>query len=255
MTKYNICWLTATYGRITCLQRNIKCFLDQDYTGKHLMFIANTGKPIEKIEEIYPKDKLITIFNYSEYAFKSVGEKYQQAVKDIMTLYPGIEVIISADDDDIFLPNHLTEGNKGMNRAYEVGALAYKPQFSYFRSNEGIIRNENVYEPSMFIDADYLSKTGFAPVSIRYHQQWLDPLVRDSKILVDPNGVSTFIYNWGDPWGVYKMSGRSLDDRWNFEQHRKSSLDMGNGIITPTPDNSSYYNEIKFVKLNLENSK
>ncbi len=285
--------LCCTHGRYHCLQRSVRCFLDQDYEGEAVMFIANSGEPLlgcfdssyiifdlskpdsresevscSLIErnKVYNdgklvvnslvsehKNKSIVIWNMPKDSYTSVGEKYSLALDYMLNKCSclscnNIDIIYSHDDDDIYLPNHITEGVKGMEEAYKCGALAYKPKYSYYRSDQGIIRNENVYEPSIFVDAKYLQKVGYAPVSVKYHQQWLDPLIIDKKILILPDAPSTFIYNWGDPWPTYKMSGLGDDSEVNMYAHRRQSKDMGNGTLTPTQDNKAYYDEVKLCK-------
>lgn len=82
---------------------------------------------------------------------------------------------------------------------------------------------------------------------VRYHQQWLDPLVEQNKLYIDPTGKSTLIYNWGDngdpsgQFSIYKLSGSGTDNQQNFVAHAKVSKDMGEGILVPTQDNTAYY--------------
>lgn len=251
-TDVNVIALCCTHGRYKCLQRSVRCFLDQDYKDCAAMVIYNSGDSLELsfelMEELYCSKKKIIIFNVKSDSYNSVGEKYTHALKAALDLFPNASIIYSHDDDDIYLPNHITEGVKGMQKALLQGKYAYKPKYSYYRSDKGIIRNENTYEPSIFVETRYLQQEGYAPVSIRYHQQWLDPLVVRNAILVDPDGISTFIYNWGDPWRTYKMSGTGDDSPMNMYAHKRNSIDMGNGILIPNQDNSYYYNEIEHFK-------
>lgn len=260
---FNVLGLCCTHGRYSCLKRALRCFLDQDYQGEHFMFICNSGNSLkfentflmykDEISSLYkmtflPINKHVVIWNIQQNMYNSVGEKYTIALKKALEVFTNVDIIFSEDDDDIYLPNHITEGVKGMQKALLQGKYAYKPKYSYYRSDKGIIRNENTYEPSIFVETGYLKQEGYAPVSIKYHQQWLDPLVARNAILVDPNGVSTFIYNWGDPWRTYKMSGTGDDSVVNMYAHRRNSKDMGNGVLIPNEDNSSYYQEVELVK-------
>lgn len=248
-----ILWLTCTHGRYRCLQRNLRCYLDQVTNESSVMFICNSGAPLKLPNDmILPAGKEIYIDNCSLMNFQSVGEKYQHAITLAMQLYPDIQIVTSADDDDIFLPAHLSEGRFGVNKAHLQDKRAYKPQRSWFRyrDQDGLLHidlQENTLEPSIFVDADWVIEQGYAPLSIKYHQQWLDPLIQQDKILVDKDGLSTLIYNWGDnspgpdSWNIYKMSGSGVDNHNNFLAHSRSSKDMGYGILYPTDDNIEYY--------------
>lgn len=246
-------WLTATHGRYKCLQRNLRCYLDQYTKVPSVMFICNSGAPLKLPDAFIPTaGKEVYIDNCQFMNFQSVGEKYQHAIRLAKQLYPDITIYTGADDDDIFLPDHIEEGDKGIMWAGAQGMRAYKPQQSWFRSRDenGWIQyslQENTLEPSIFVDVDWVLQHGYAPVSIRYHQQWLDPLLYENKIFIDPNGKPTLIYNWGDnsngpdSWGIYKMSGSGVDNQQNFQAHARTSRDMGDGILWPAEDNSEYY--------------
>ena len=246
-----IVWLTCTYGRYKCLQRNLKCYLDQDYSGNSIMYICNTGLSLRLPDNFeLPSNKKIYIDNVPADKFTSTGEKFSYAVGRVQELFPEATVVTHADDDDIFLPHHLAQGEIGIAKAMLQNKLAYKPFYSYYREiKDGkviTVPANNTLEPSIFVDAKYLFNKRYAPISIKYHQQWLNPLIAQDKILIDREGESTLIYNWADNgpqsnWGVYKMSGAAEDNYQNYKQHREYSRDMGAGILVPFESNTDYY--------------
>lgn len=245
-----IIWLTCTHGRYRCLQRNLRCYLDQDFKGESVMFVCNTGNPLKLGDIDIPANKQISIDNAMFMNFKSVGEKFNHALKLAMTLYPNATIVTHADDDDIFLPNHLSEGKIGMDKAILESKLAYKPFYSYYRERKEnqlvTVLANNTLEPSIFVDANYLYNKGYAHVSVKYHQHWLDPLIAENKILIDKEGKSTLIYNWGDnggenSWNIYKISGSGDDSYRNYMAHKQYSNDMGNNILVPFETNVDYY--------------
>jgi hypothetical protein len=246
--------LCCTYGRYRCLQRALKCYIDQDYLAPSILFICNSGAPLKLPDDFkLPPWKQVYIDNCSLMNFQSVGEKYYHALRLINQMYPEADTLYSHDDDDIFLANHITEGVQGfLHGCRQHRCKAYKPQQSWFRYRDEsgvvqIVKQENTFEPSIFVDVDWVLKHGYAPVSIRYHQQWLDSLLYENKLFVDPQGKPTLIYNWGDntngpdSWGIYKMSGAGVDNQNNFLAHARTSRDMGDGILVPAADNSEYY--------------
>ena len=108
-------WLTCTHGRYRCLQRNLRCYLDQVCSVPSVMFICNSGAPLKLPEDfVVPENKNIYIDNCSLMNFQSVGEKYQHALILATQLYPEITLVCSCDDDDIFLPSHLEEGYRAL---------------------------------------------------------------------------------------------------------------------------------------------
>lgn len=254
-----ILWLTCTHGRYRCLQRNLRCYMDQTYAEPSVMFICNSGKPLKLPEDFQlPEHQHVYIDNCGHLGFTSVGEKYNHALKMALELFPDISIVTSADDDDIFLPEHLDAGSKGMFYAALKDRRAYKPQKSYYRyrddqGDQQITLAENNLEPSIFVRRSWIEQKGYASVSICYHQQWLDPLIAEEKIYITAGGKPTLIYNWGDnggqdSWDIYKMSGAGEDTQRNFNAHLQASQDMGDGILTPADDNTQYYELVNQCK-------
>lgn len=234
--------LCCTYGRHSCLERSIRMFLDQDYEGEHIMLIFDSGK-VEQTLDLpdLPSNKQIVYIHAG--TFKSVGEKYNAAIKYWYPYHPTI--VTSWNDDDIFLPNHLSEGNKGFEKASSLGKRAYKPYNSYFRDSKAITLVHNVLEPSIFVDESLIREIGYDNVNVQYHQKWLNPLTKQNLILVDPDGVPTLVYNWGDTTPVHKMSGTVDIGYGSYVSHIINSRDEGDGILTPIESAQSFYDEIE----------
>ena len=65
-----VLWLTCTHGRYRCLQRNLKCYLDQDYARESVMYVCNTGTPLKLPENFeLPAHKRVYIDNISMLGF------------------------------------------------------------------------------------------------------------------------------------------------------------------------------------------
>lgn len=237
-------------GRHQHVERVIKCFIDQDYKGEHTLLLYNNSPvPQELSEIILPSHKKIILINnhrdlVTQDDYQSVGDIY----RDALSFVPEDTTLVNSfDSDDVFLPNHVSEAVKAFQTKIlysNLGILAYKPQKSWFLYGDKIERVENTLEPSIFVDYQYLKTVGFAPVSIRYHQQWLDPLISNRQILVDPEGLSTLLYNWEKNHGTYKISGLNDDTYENFKAHRKYSTDNGDRVLTPCSNKEiqHYYN-------------
>ncbi|MNR14121.1 hypothetical protein D3C85_1305790 [compost metagenome] len=133
------------------------------------------------------------------------------------------------DDDDLFLENHITEGIKGLIKGKKT---AYKPLFSYFRSQDGLEKAQNTFEPSIFVKADYIRRAGFSTTTTDQHLYWLQPLIDINDIFIDIDGESTLIYNWGDSFDTYKTSA-NMTNPDHFNEYRINSQDHGDLIISP----------------------
>lgn len=224
--------IMATCGRHTCCERGLSLFLDQDYDRKHLLIYQNSSE-YQRLDDLVDKKVVTLVNNHLELGtsrpYRSLGNIYA----DALTFVPGdTEVITFWDDDDLFLVNHLSEGINGLIRGRKT---AYKPCESYFRSREGIQKASNVFEPSIFVKIAHIQKWGFRDSTIDHHLQWLSPLDSGNDIFIDPMGIPTLIYNWGDSFYSYKTSG-GLDGPNNFEGYRTHSIDHGDRVISPVPD-------------------
>jgi hypothetical protein len=219
--------ICATSGRHTCLERSVALFYLQDYENKHLLIYQNSDTYLTtKLDS-----NLTLVNNHIDYHTKSPYTNLGAIYRDAITHIPqDTDVIIFWDDDDLFLPNHITEGVAGLIRGGKEG---YKPKYSYFRSSSGITKLENTLEPSIFVKANVILNNGFNETTSTQHLKWVDYLVYNNQIFVDPTGIPTLIYNWGDTdIPTFKTSGNQENPE-NFNNYKRLSKDHGDLIITP----------------------
>jgi hypothetical protein len=228
----NLLAICATCGRFSCLKRSLALFIDQDYIGEHTLLIFNNSEVPYTIElpELLKNKHVILINNHlnskTGIPYSSLGEIYN----DVRNFWPDeVEVVYSHDDDDLYLPNHLSEGVKGLHRC---GKLAYKPKYSWFKHSGGVELMENTLEPSIFVNAKFLKEVGYRDgINVSSHLSWVEELLRRDEICSDPEGIPTLLYTWGtDP--VYKTSGAG-ETPTNFENYRRFSTDFGNKVVSP----------------------
>lgn len=251
--------IMATCGRHKLAERSLRFFMDQDYKDKHTLLIFNNS-PINQrmgtIEEEGTDHKTIILVNQhidsqTGGLYSSLGGVYNDALKHV----PGdADVITHFDDDDIFLPNHISEGVSGLTRVQmcdidkpPVGYIAYKPERSYYRHPKGVELMGNNLEPSVFVEANHIRDYGYSLTTSDQHMTWFNPLLSEHKMFVDPHGIPTLIYNWGDTdIPTFKTSGNAGDPK-NFDNYRNFSQDHGDLILTPwsKEDVLKYYNLVK----------
>lgn len=230
--------IMCTYGRHLLLERAVKCFLDQNLDTHHNLLIYNNSSKSLSLDNFpIPENKSILLINNyldleTDDNYKNVGDIFRDALKFVPS---NTHVVNFMDDDDIFLPNHLLEGQKGMRKAVREGKRAYKPYYSYFKYGTKLSLEHNNMEPSIFVDLSYVKEKGFRRGVGDYHQGWLDPMKEEKLILEDKNGVPTFIYDWSGDNGSWKISGGDNSSS-HFEKHHRVSNDFGDGIITPVTD-------------------
>jgi hypothetical protein len=177
-----------------------------------------------------PKDKFMLVNNHIS---MNTGKPYQtlgEIYSDILSILPAeAEVVNFMDDDDVYFPNHIEEGIKGLERG---GLKAYKAKYSYFRYLRDTNLSENNLEPSVFVKADHIREHGFSDETTAQHLKWLQPLYDNNEIFMDPEGPPTYICDWSQEIGTFKTSGDPHNPK-NFANYDAHSQDLGDGIITP----------------------
>lgn len=226
--------ICATAGRHTCLERSVRFFLDQNYEGKHTLLIFNNAKHSLVLNlPVLSSNKKVVLINSCERNYENLGQIYNDTIP-----YIDSEIVCFWDDDDIFLPNHISEGVKGYVKATlrsDKLYRAYKPEKSYFRSILGVELVANTLEPSIFIDAEIIKSIGFKETTSDQHLKWVSYLEHTNSLKTDPEGEPTLIYNWGDTdIPTWKTSGDPANPN-NFNNYRNFSQDHGDGIVTPLP--------------------
>lgn len=233
-----VCAITATSNRHRQLERVVKCIQDQDYTGKFYHLIFNNSCNVQRLNSNLDKSKFILINNclntQTHQKYSSLGEIYQ----DLLQFIPeDVDLVTFTDDDDLYLPNHISEGVKG----YEKGKTkAYKPLKSWFKTSPiNLELVNNTLEPSIFIEFSHIKQYGFSLETTAQHLQWLNPLVYNQEIFVDPEGVPTYICDWSQEIATFKTSGDPNNPNNFNNYHNWSSVNnlTDDGIITPTKSN------------------
>lgn len=225
--------LCATKNRFTHMRKLIRCFLEQDYPGKHYLLIYNNSTDIQSLGEFPMSDnkEIILINNYiskkTGKPYTQLGDIYNDILSVIDILNP--EVVSLFEDDDLYLPNHVSEGVKGLQKG---GKNGYKPQKSWFIDTVGMRLQENVMEPSVFLKYSYIKERGYGSGTADAHLHWYGDLRANDDLFVDPEGYPTFLYDWSNRIPAYKVSGDPVNPE-NFENCTKHSQDIGSGVLTP----------------------
>lgn len=240
-----VCCVTCTAGRLKCLERNVRMFLEQNIPDAVQLIYQNSSVPLQ-LDPSIPKDRVILVNNHLDLVTDRKYETLGAIYRDALTFVPkDVEVINHFDDDDFFLPQHISEGIKGLK---ESGKTAYKAKFSIFltRGNPPELK-ENVMEPSIFVKKEHIERYGYGLETSAQHLTWVDPLARDKELFSNPEGIPTLAYNWnGMGEQVFKTSG-DPNNPDNFKNYHNYSQDYGAGVLKPVPREviEVYYNKIK----------
>jgi glycosyltransferase involved in cell wall biosynthesis len=188
-----------TYGRVNLLEESIESFLRQKYEGKKELVIIN-DYPKQKLQYNHPEIKIIN----TETTFPTIGHKENFAVDNC-----GYDIVAVWDDDDIALPNHLSNIAKYFKPDTDLlhwgrGVFFNEPNRLQITSlgNSGIVYSKNIWKK---LGGHFLENAGYDMSFVVKIKQ-----VSNKIIIANPpdNEVSWF-YMWGDR--CYHMSGEGTD--------------------------------------------
>lgn len=229
--KYSL--RTPTYGRVHTLKECLHSFLIQDYEESEFELVIVNDYPLQKLHFDHPRVK---IFNLDK-TFDTIGEKENFTIENCSG-----ERIITWDDDDIALSNHLKNIDKfwqdDTNILFWATAAYYnEPNITSLCpvGNSGMVFSKKAWE-----------RVGKSPIlNAGGDMVFANSIKRldTTKIVFatpDNKDVSWF-YRWSLPSGpgVYHQSGMGNDteDRENVvkrnAQHVEYHRKMGN---IPTGD-------------------
>jgi len=220
----------CTYGRFSCVERAMNCFLAQNYSNKELI-IFNTDIESPFKQEVSDRliDCGIILFNCG---FDSVtNEPYTNVGairRDALMLATG-DYVVTWDDDDIFLPWFIEQA---MDRMAETGLPSFKPEMSFFYSGNNLRLVRNTLEASVVASMVKVREYGYLLETGKEGLGWYTKM-RDNKELNehDKYYLPSYCFNWNDGQEMkapHKQSG-DIDNPNNFNNHKEASRDRVDG--------------------------
>jgi len=226
--------IMCTYGRFTCVERAVNCFLAQTYPNKRLL-IYNTDSESPYIEtEELTKNGIRIVNNDIDYETKLPYTNVGAIRRDALSLeYNEDGYVITWDDDDIFLPHFMQQA---VDRMQQTGLPSFKPEKSFFYSGDNLRLVKNTLEASVVALYKKVEEYGYLLETGKEGLGWYTKM-RDNKELDenDPYYVPSYCFNWNDGQQMkapHKQSG-DINNPDNFQNHKKQSLDrVGSRIIS-----------------------
>ena len=210
-------------------------FLAQDYPAKRLFILNNHPVPLRcDLPEV-------TIFN------EPSDEPGIPRNRLLAKVGPEFLFVHTWDDDDAWLPWHLSQAVRQIGRSWtnDIKA-AWKPVRSWIRffATGEYKLNSNNYEASMIVRRDYMAKVGYGIASGNEHRPLLDALKADKALATTEVGArASYIYSWRGDFshasaalardmrtGVQDQTLAERDAAW-----RKLQTDPGDGKTPLTP--------------------
>ena len=217
----------CTYGRFETVRQSMTFWRHQDYQNKELVIFNTAPVPLE-LDSAVKDNHNIRVVNWETEAGTDIPYSSLGKIRADAQLWAKGDVYICWDDDDMFLPWHISQG---VEKLKEHGKPAWKPKRSYFSRDGGETFQyaQNSMEASILVDINELRKYGFSHESGSEHLKWLIPM-RDSGDLVieEITPFESYAYVWGSDLAPHKTSG-NIDHPNNFENHKVGSTDFGEG--------------------------
>ena len=222
--------IMCTYGRFTCVERALNCFLAQTYPNKSLLIYNTDVEQRYVLKEEFRKHRVWVINNNTDYKTKLPYTNVGAIRRDALgwAFYED-GYVVTWDDDDIFLPHFMEQA---IDRIRETGLPSFKPEMSFFYSGNNLRLVRNTLEASVVASMTKVYQYGYLLETGKEGLGWYTKL-RDNKELNehDTYYVPSYCFNWNDGQEMnapHKQSG-DIDNPDNFENHKKNSLDRVNG--------------------------
>ena len=215
----------CTYGRFSCVERALNCFLAQTYPNKELIiYNTDTDSPyLDPNCDLTPYGVLIInsdMDSQTRESYTNVG-----AIRRDALVFASGDYVVTWDDDDIFLPFFMQQA---VERMAETGLPSFKPEKSFFYSGNNLRLVCNTLEASVIADREKVRHYGYHLETGKEGLAWYTKM-RDNRELDehDIRYVPSYCFNWNDGQEMkapHKQSG-DIDNPDNFKNHKANSLD------------------------------
>jgi glycosyltransferase involved in cell wall biosynthesis len=233
----------CTYGRFSCVERAINCFLAQSYMNKELIiYNTDTDSPYNDQDCMLSPYGILFINSGKDFITKEPYTNVGAIRRDALT-FAGGDYVVTWDDDDIFLPWFMEQA---VDRMKQTELPSFKPERSFFYSGDYLRLVMNTLEASIVADINKVREYGYLLETGKEGLGWYTKM-RDNRELDehDKYYIPSYCFNWNDGQEMkapHKQSG-DIDNPENFENHKKNSFDRVDGRKI------SIWNEKKVYKM------
>lgn len=225
--------ICCTYGRFSCVERALNCYLAQTHYNKRLIIYNTDVESMYKPSSFLFKNRVEIINNHIDSVtgepYTNVGAIRRDALAKANLVFKNEGYVVTWDDDDIFLPHFMEQS---IDRMEQTGLPSFKPEMSFFYSGNNLRLVRNTLEASVVASVEKVLEYGYHLETGKEGLAWYT-MLRDNKELNehDTYYVPSYCFNWNDGQEMnapHKQSG-DIDNPDNFENHKSQSLDKVNG--------------------------
>ena len=189
-----------TYGRVKTLEESLQSFLQQDYPSDKCEMVIINDYPLQKLVFDHPQVRIINL----DYTFDTIGAKENFATEQCKG-----DVICQWDDDDLALPNHLSN----VNSYFIPGSDLLHWERAIFMNGGNITNIICVGNSGIVYSRKAWELVGRYPLeNAGYDMSFVISIKKKSKniVLARPSDDDvSWIYYWGGR--SYHMSGQGTD--------------------------------------------
>ena len=227
----------TTYGRFNFVERSITLWLLQDYPNKELIILNTAATPLYLDKELRSENIKVINNIYKRNTteeFTNVGQIRKDAIS-----YANGEFYICWDDDDLYLPWHISQGMKVIK---DNNLVAWMPQQSIWTNDGGKTYEyaTNAMEASCIVHMNEIQKYGFKDGNGDEHLTWRLGLRNEGKLSENYSVTpfESYVYVWGEE-GHKQSSTINKED--NFEYHKSVTTDFGDRGLKRVPLRNIWY--------------
>ncbi len=216
-----------TYGRVEFLEESLHSFLIQEYDGPKEMVIVN-DYPLQKLIFDHPDVRIINL----DYTFDTLGKKENFATEQCKG-----EVIMQWDDDDLAMPNHLSNVKKYFVEGSDLlhWHKAIFMDAPLIRSICGVGNSGIVYSKKVWREMG-----GYPIENAGYDMSFVVKIksISDKIVFADPSDEeASWVYVWGGRGYHCSGAGTDTPDRPNIIQRHSDYIDsLRRQSLIPTGD-------------------
>lgn len=199
-SELKISCVCPTYRRPQLLENAIACFLAQDYPDKELVIWDDAGELPEASGSGW---RIIS----TKERFPSIGAKYN-AICEVTTG----DVIAVWEDDDIYLPTHLSRTSRPLRQDYDFSKD--RGMWSLYTGKIGLESAAGRGHAALMFTKELWGKVKWPETNKPEFDQDLIANLTSQGRVGQPRGLPTYIYRHGSTGHYHGQSTMTHGDDW-----------------------------------------
>jgi glycosyltransferase involved in cell wall biosynthesis len=189
--------ITPTYGRIHLLQEMYWSWCQQSYPNKELIIVNDQNNLT-----ITSTDFRVKVFNFDK-RFIGLGAKRNFCVEQTS---PEAKYIMPFDDDDLFLPEHISS---------LVDGLEKYPTFHRAKNLQHVLINDNMFKEILVGPRPFFGASCFQAHIMRHFKFKDEYVMGEDTTWLDGNGITTHFIARSTPTFLYRIGMNIIHASWH----------------------------------------